>query len=143
MKELTKKVIEAGLIDKHTTHLFEKWGAIDPEEADQVKRKEATKKTLEEFAEAIDGLMATSYMVKETQFEAYVTGPYNLRHEEDGPITQCYKDPFGRYLIKSTEIEPFTRGDSVYIDGRERQLLDFEILYKGDKPSMLQLLVED
>lgn len=30
MKELTKKVLELGLIDKHTATLMERWGFLEP-----------------------------------------------------------------------------------------------------------------
>lgn len=57
MKELTKKVLESGLIDRATAALLEKWGALDPDETDLVGRERITKQTLHDFVEDLELLL--------------------------------------------------------------------------------------
>jgi len=57
MKELTKKILASGLIDKATAALLERWGQLDPAEVDLVGRERLTKKTLEDFVEDIEILL--------------------------------------------------------------------------------------
>lgn len=142
MKELTKKILESGLVDKHTTRAMEKWGLLDEGASDLVGKRKITEKSFEEFAEDIEVLLEKEQgQVRETQFEVSVTGPFKLKAGDYKAA--CYRDVFGRYLINDPNIDPFVRGEWIEIDGKEMELLDVEVLFKGDSPAAVQLVVDE
>lgn len=78
MKELTKRVLESGLIDKSTATLMERWGQLDPGASDLIEQQKITRvrdqvsrgtelftvldeqfirKTLEDFVEELELLL--------------------------------------------------------------------------------------
>lgn len=57
MKELTKKLIESGIVDRMTTRLFEKWGALDPDELTKLRTSNIANETVEEFVEELELLL--------------------------------------------------------------------------------------
>lgn len=74
MKELTKKVLESGLIDKHLAVLMERWGFLEPGASDSVGpqiqamtvvldsrsqygKKDQIRKALEDFVEDLEILL--------------------------------------------------------------------------------------
>lgn len=71
MKELTKLVLESGLIDKSTATLMERWGQLDPGSIDLIDQQKITKEltkalsgderfirdTLENFVEELELLL--------------------------------------------------------------------------------------
>lgn len=57
MKELTRKMLVAGLIDKTTTSLMERWGQLDTGATDILGKEQLTKKTLESFVEELELLL--------------------------------------------------------------------------------------
>ncbi len=76
MKDLTRKVLESGLINKHTAVLMEKWGYLEPGASDMVgkiqglngptavtlesnpfKKKEEIRRVLEDFVEDLELLL--------------------------------------------------------------------------------------
>lgn len=73
MKELTKKILEAGLVDKATAALMERWGQLDHDAVDLIGCQELTKKTLEDFIEDIEILLQPeSIERKEVQLDPLV-----------------------------------------------------------------------
>lgn len=78
MKELTKKILESGLVDKTTAKLLEKWGQLDEGSTDLVGRHELTKKTLEDFIEDIELLLQPEAIEKhETQLDPLISEVYD------------------------------------------------------------------
>lgn len=70
MKELTKKILEAGLVDKATAAMLERWGQLEEGATDVVGRQAVTKRTLEDFIEDIELLLQPEAIEKhETQLE--------------------------------------------------------------------------
>lgn len=135
MKPLVKKILEAGLVDKHSAKMFEQWGHLEPGAADIVGKKEITDKTLESFAEDIEALLeAEADKMRETRLEAHVLPPCEYFCEL-GPFA-AVEDHMGN-LIVSPELN-ITRGLKVS-KGREiweldyKEVLDVEPLYQGDK----------
>lgn len=71
MKELTKRVLESGLIDKSTATLMERWGQLEPGASDLIEQQKLTgaldqigrcderfiRKTLEDFVEELELLL--------------------------------------------------------------------------------------
>lgn len=60
MKEIVKKILEAGLVDKHTALLMEKWRSIDVGAADMVGKEDIRKvseEALTQFVEELDVLV--------------------------------------------------------------------------------------
>lgn len=71
MKELTKRVLESGLIDRSTATLMERWGQLEPGAADLIEQQKLTgaldqvsrcderfiRKTLEDFVEELELLL--------------------------------------------------------------------------------------
>lgn len=53
MKELSKKLIETGVVDRTMAKLFERWGTLPPEEVEQLNQQRV-RETLEAFLEEID-----------------------------------------------------------------------------------------
>jgi hypothetical protein len=75
VKELTKKILEAGLVDKHLAQMMEKWGALEPGATDLVGRKQVTKETLEEFAKDIEEMVRVDQPSKETILDLEIKEP--------------------------------------------------------------------
>lgn len=101
MKELTKKILEAGLVDKHLAQMMEKWGALEPGATDLVGKERVTKETLERFAEDIASLVNVDGPVKETLLDAKVSNPV-LFHSNGIPPFQGAWDEMGRLLVGAT-----------------------------------------
>jgi hypothetical protein len=60
MKTITKKILESGLIPKHTAALMERWRQLDPGAADMVNTEsllDASSDALVKFVDEIDELM--------------------------------------------------------------------------------------
>lgn len=71
MKELTKRVLESGLIDKSTAALMERWGQLEPGAVELIDQQKLTgvldkigqcderfiRKTLEDFVEELELLL--------------------------------------------------------------------------------------
>jgi len=60
MKELVRKILEAGLVDKHTALLLEKWKAVDDGAAELVGKEDIRKvsdEALTQFAEELSLLV--------------------------------------------------------------------------------------
>jgi ribosomal protein L25 (general stress protein Ctc) len=74
MKELTRKILEAGLVDKHTAMAMEKWGNLERGSADIVGTNQVTKDTLQAFADDIANLFETEQRLKETVLDLEIDG---------------------------------------------------------------------
>lgn len=133
MKTLTEKIYEAGLVDKHTMQLFERWGAVMPGDIDTVERRIITEKGLEEFAEDIEQLLAQSTEVKETRLDITIKRPpVEFLSASVGGMFSAVEDEMGR-LIVSPRVK-LHRGEVItpVPPGRARTVLDTEPLYCGD-----------
>lgn len=65
MKELTKKLIESGIIDRMTTRLFEKWGTLDPEDISKLRSSDMVNETVDEFVEELELLLQPEAIERE------------------------------------------------------------------------------
>jgi hypothetical protein len=72
MSELTKKILESGLVDAATASMMEKWGVIPEGSAELARHKElegATKEQLIKFAEDIGNEVDKQRRLKETMLD--------------------------------------------------------------------------
>jgi len=149
MKELVKKVLESGLVDKHVARMMERWGTLEPGAADLVGREKLTKEGLREFAEEIETLLdAKSEEFKETRLEVEVGDLFTLSWNSI-PKSLCSKarwDSLGRLIVLKDEFpEGVIRGAQVQAVGEEEELyvvLDIEEIYQGEAVVAYQLTVE-
>ena len=153
MKPLVKKILEAGLVDKHAARMFEQWGQLEPGAADLVGQKKVTEKTLEDFAEDIEALLEDEHEVKETRLDVQVRPPVDLFCPASG-IFSAVEDEMGRYIISTKVL--LNRGDQIfhsldglhYLDHQRRKdlpcwtVLEVESLFQGDKLVAYQVTVD-
>lgn len=57
MKELTKIVLESGIVDKTVAQLLQRWGSLTPEEYAQITHKQVVAESLEIFIEELELLL--------------------------------------------------------------------------------------
>lgn len=139
MKELTKKILEAGLVDKHLAAMMERWGTLDPGASDLVGRQQLTKESLEAFAEDIAGLVDPEQPVQETILDMEVSPPGKFTVPKTGDHFYGYWDKMGRlivgHLIAAMMRTPVERGDYLveptHRGEKHYQVLDIEPFDKG------------
>jgi hypothetical protein len=93
MKELTKKVLEAGLIDKTTIRLLERWGTLPPEEVEKLQQKQIVAETMELFLEELELLLQPEALErKEVSLDACEHCGEPVRTSDEHRVT-VYDDP--------------------------------------------------
>lgn len=116
MKPITKKVIEAGLVPKHTILLMQKWGYLDPEATADVDERVVhhdIKSSLTKFVEELDELLEAKKDedIKETSFSITLRSPFRIMwlYEKYGnystygdPII-AFKDEMDRIILPASE----------------------------------------
>ncbi len=140
MKPLTKKVLEAGLVDKHVAIMFEKWGQLESGSSEIVAREDLTKQSLEHLIDEIDELIDRRTETKETRLEISARCvPKNLYCPEIGTFS-VVEDEMGR-LIVSSRVR-LNRGDHVFFGDEPCQILDVEPLHSGDRLIAYQITID-
>lgn len=156
MKPIAQKVVDAGLVPKHTLLLFKRWGYMDPEQTEVPDTALAKHKELEEgftqFVEELDTLLEEKQdeEIKETRFSITLGDPFQVRwlYEED----QCYLEtqdaPFivfhdetGR-LIFPTQFDPTDRYFVAVAKDDRFHVTDCVPLWHGDTLYAYQVEVE-
>jgi len=145
MKPLVRKILEAGIIDKHVTLMFERWGQLDKGSEDLIGKKNVSHQTMAEFADEIETLLETDLEMKETRLEVPVTKP---PIELFCPTTlhfSAVEDVMGKYIVSPKVI--LHRGSRVWPDdatmgGSHWTVLEVEPLYQGDDLIAYQVTVE-
>lgn len=156
MKELTKKILEAGLVDKTMAQLLERWHLLTPAEAALATKPIAVTEALEQFIENLEELLdrepldsTTDKPMRETRLEIVVREEVNLYYKNetivDGfLVIQGYKDGFGRLIFRAEyDIHP---GTVLYcnVSGGLRYLVKVvEDLYSGSKLIARQATVDE
>lgn len=79
MKEITKKFLESGIVDKTMAKMLEKWGMLSPEELEQAQKPETVvKETLENFIEELELLNQPEAIErKEVQLDPLISEVYD------------------------------------------------------------------
>jgi hypothetical protein len=140
VKELTKKVLEAGLVEKHTARMFEQWGHLDRGSADLVGQQKVTAETLEAFVEDIDKLIEKSSEVHETALDINVTAEFDFE-DDAGKKVHAYVDYMGYLLVLVGQRMKIHRGSKIRQDGKTFAVLDIEPFYQNDEMVALRLTV--
>lgn len=145
MRELTKKVLEAGLVNKHAALMFEKWGNLESGASELVGKndirqsEEVLTKFVEDIEELIDKDMGE---VRETRLDIQVKPPVVL-HTPNGGSTPAAEDEMGRYIVKpGLQLTP---GEYIMLDttgNKAYYVLSVEPLYRGETVVALQITVE-
>lgn len=115
MKELSKKVIESGLIEKHVVKMMEDWGYMDQGAADLVGKKKLTQENLEQFLEDIEALVSPDKPMQETRLEVQAQNSFNLS-TEDGRVFTAVEDDMGKFIVPP-HVSPYP-GQRLLRDGR-------------------------
>jgi hypothetical protein len=136
MSELTKKVLESGLVDKATAELMERWGYLKPGSADAVKEdalKDATKSTLTKLAEDLGEEVEKQYHMRETYMDLErIRWPVNvdiiewIKFHPEAKNSRRYLsfnlrgviDRMGRYYFRIQDVKEawFTPGNTIVSD---------------------------
>lgn len=143
MKPLVKRVLEAGLVDKHTAQMLERWGQLDQGAADLVGQKQLTEKTLTQFVEELDELMETEKETyKQTTLDVFVTSPPITLTNPNGDRYSAIFDEMGHLLINPKlrlipgDILLEEDGEGVYT------ILEVEKIFRNERVVALMVTVE-
>jgi len=145
MKELTKKVVEAGLVDQSTLKLMKMWGMVD-EELDGTKVAQ-TKEELQALVDDIANLLEEDGEVPELretdlELEEVMKEPVEATVDtRDGTTYQAYVglDRIGRVIFKraagpvAPEDMCAKPGVLVHVHGRALEIMAAEPRYSGDE----------
>lgn len=152
MSDLTKKILESGLVDEATVRMMEKWGTVPEGSAELAKRqelKDATKEQLIRFAEDIGVEVDKQRRLKETvldlnQLRWPATVEISNSHNNlyVGPFTAVV-DRMGRHYFQP---HPDTRKwliPGYVLRNRERNesypILEVTELFVGDQVAAIQV----
>jgi hypothetical protein len=149
MKELTKKIIEAGLVNKHTVLALERWGSIDRGASDLVGVNQVTRETFQEFADDIATLLEKEQPMRETQLDfnggrGIVFKIANTSLSLDGTM-----DEMGRIITKPTSA--LTIGDIIecrhaidvsFGPAQFRRIINLESVFENEKIIATRVFIE-
>lgn len=140
MKPIAKKVIEAGLVPKHTLMLMKRWGYMDPEDTTSVatsglistevgKVASDVENGFTQLVEELDELLEAKNEedIKETKFSITLCNPFR--------VMWLTKDKYGNYRNYGTQFVVFhDEADRLIFPASEEPSLDssFEAMVSGD-----------
>ncbi len=160
MKELTKKVLESGLVDQKTVELMEKWGTLpegSAELAKDPKLKDATKADLMKFAEEIGYEVEKRAKLHESMLDLdKIRWPATVTvlslHGDRSDLSQatqvvgdvsCVIDRMGRYYFRYQDVSPgwFVPGYIIrrYNASQPEEILESDVIYIGEQPVCVQV----
>lgn len=125
MKELTKLILESGLVPKHTAKLLEKWGGLEEGSAELVGKKKVTTETLEDFAKDVAELMETRPIKETVLDDIQVRGQRVIISASSRGTYLCLRDEMGNYFAPT--YAHIVKGDSVRV--REPDEPDRDSIY--------------
>jgi hypothetical protein len=152
MKEMTKKILEAGLVDKTVAQLLARWFLLSPEELGiAMQPKAVMAETLEKFLENIEELLdrdpsdeTTDKPMRETRLELLVTDPADYYCPNTGVFT-AVRDQLGRLIVSPNYA--FIPGDEIWTSSNSKpHPADFlvtkvEKIYQGEFAAAFQLTI--
>lgn len=158
MSDLSKKILESGLIDEATARMMEKWGVLDEGSADLAKKatlKDATREELIQFAEDIGEEVDKQRRLKETMLDLnHLRWPVKLslappRGLEGRPVGSftAVVDRMGRYYFRPQEVRAFEKDlipgrQLMNEDAQVMTILEVTPLYVGEALAAIQVSVE-
>lgn len=151
MKEMTKKILEAGIVDKTLAQLFERWNLLTPEEvALALQPKAVFHDTLSAFIENLEELLSrepplldTNKPMRETRFDIRIRKPPEVVFCPSTGSFYVVEDEMGRFICSPTVV--LQRGDQIW-GPKMKKLPDFTVenieqIYENDKVIALQITV--
>lgn len=158
MSDLSKKILESGLIDEATAEMMEKWGVLDAGEADLAKKatlKNATREQLIQFADEIGEEVDRQRRLKETMLDLnQLRWPIQVRlggeggDQITGPITALV-DRMGRYYFRPQDVTDRSflvpgRALVTFPDGNAKTdvILEVTELFIGEDVAAIQVSVQ-
>ncbi len=149
MKELTKKILESGLVPKHTALAMEKWGSLDRGASDIVGTRKVTEETLHAFAEDIAALLEKEEPLRETELDFSAAGQEVVVRVKTGGETHGRLDEMGRIVLTPEAAALFTLGDLVEVqylhhnyavgESRTWRIVNLEKVYENETVKAVKL----
>lgn len=165
MSELSKKILESGLVDEATARLMERWGVLEEGSADLAKEamlKNRGREELIKFADAIEVELDKARKLRETNLDInQMKWPVHIRSirgAENGSIIgrpyitgslTAMIDRMGRYYFRPADVQMawFVPGYAIERDvsaqgQRHNQteiILEVSELYVGDQVAAIQV----
>jgi hypothetical protein len=153
VKELTQKILEAGLVDEATAKLMERWGNLPEGAAELVKTerlKDATRAELLNFGEELGDALDKERRLRETMLDMnqlrwptqvmiYKDGQERARH------VTCVIDRMGRYYFRPQDVKKEWFVPGYELRRIENDLMKLEVmldvteLYVGDQVAAIQV----
>lgn len=151
MKPITKKVIEAGLIPKHTLLMFKRWGYLDPEDTSLPEGSKAVIATADQLkagftqlVEELDTLLEEKAEegIKETRFSVMLIDPFRIKwlvEDKHGNWTSrhelpivVFKDEAGNMIFPPSAGDPADRRFEMYNSKIQYEITSSVPLWYGD-----------
>lgn len=157
MKELTKKILESGIVDEATAEMMEHWGYLEPGAAELAKKatlRDATREQLMKFGEELGEELEKERKLKETMLDLnqlrwpVQVGVWNNRSDESSRVLRvtALVDRMGRYYFRPADVpkDALVPGFVVmsgYEDMKKETILEVSELYVGDQVAAIQVSV--
>jgi hypothetical protein len=158
MKPISKKVIEAGLVPKHTLLLMQRWGYMDPEtdDIDQDPILQTVHSDLKEgfakFVDELDELLEAKQEedIKETSFSLLLKNPFRImwlsekygNYSTYGDPVVVFKDDLDRLVFPASEECHVGRMFSRMTDESWFEITEVTPLWADDTLAAYQVEVE-
>jgi hypothetical protein len=143
MKELVKRILESGLVEKHAALLLEKWGQLEPGASDLVGRVKVTQEGLSKFAEEIESLVSLdASTIKETRLEVQVLRPPFKAFSPSVGEFLAYEDKMGNLIVDHEIGSHISAGLHLHTCSGSKIVLGVFPLYEGEKIVAYQVSVE-
>lgn len=162
MSELTKKILESGLVDQSTAELMEKWGYLPDGSAELAAGKaealmratveKDVKETLTKLAERIGQEVDSLRRTRETMLDLnhlkwpVLVGVWNLKNGDDSRVFRVHglMDRLGRYYFHPKDVwkEAFVPGFVLMRgadDSIKETILEVTELFVGDQSAAIQV----
>lgn len=138
MKELVKKILEAGLVDKHTALLFERWRTVDSGAADIVGREDIRKVSVEslvQFAEELAQLIEIERSsFRESKLSLCLKDPTQITWlHSPQPKTSAFHDEMGDFVFAPSHILNLRIGNRFLAGGETWEIEDCSPLHVGNQ----------
>ena len=148
MKPIVKKILESGLVDKHTAALMEKWGTLEPGATDLVGKEDlmkASSDTLMKFADDIEGLIETERTrITESRLSMLLESPF-LAFVDYGNSVETvalFKDDMEHYFFPPSSLVSIGMKFKL-TDDTEYEIVDIVAIHSGEETGVLQASVRN
>lgn len=154
MKDLSKRILESGLVDETTALMMEKWGVLEEGASDLTKKEElknATREQLMKFADEVADKVDEDRRLRETMLDLNQLRwhvPVKLAAKDIGlfhvdPISALV-DRMGRYYFRPQDVDRawLVPGHLIVgqgMAGKDVVMLEVTDLFIGDQVAAIQV----